>query len=36
MLLAFPIILAVPEIAIDAEVKDDRVPEHVELDTTKG
>jgi hypothetical protein len=32
MLLAFLLILAIPEISIDVEVKDGKVPEHVELD----
>jgi len=31
MLLAFLLILAIPEISIDAEVKDDKVPEHMEF-----
>ena len=34
MLLAFLLILAIPEISIDVEVKDGKVPEHVELDLT--
>jgi hypothetical protein len=32
MLLAFLLILAIPEISIDVEVKDERIPEFVELD----
>jgi hypothetical protein len=32
MLLAFLLILAIPEISIDVEVKDKKVPELVEFD----
>ena len=34
MLLAFLLILAIPEISIDVEVKDEKAPELVELDKT--
>jgi hypothetical protein len=36
MLLAFLLILAIPEISIDVEVKDEKVPELVEHDLTAG
>ena len=36
MLLAFLLILAIPEISIDVEVKDGKVPERVELDLTES